>query len=692
MKMIALLFLLLLFNKCSAVVVGSNTTVSRPTRTTFPAADANNTILGFVAMENGFRLESSSTTVTYNAFFPLSSIINLRGGKLNLNQDCSLDTEATLMRGGRIQGNSFNFQFYPRDTTFELPTSYGISNGIGDITLLDTESVVAQVNAVDWSYGNTYVVSASNSGTSNLRLFVMDGARLTATTNGSVTLSANALDIRWHPTLYYVAIARAYSTTVGRFELILYRRNISNGTFAQVQGFDYGAQASALAWHPSGNYLAVATNDTTRELIIYSFSGTTLTLLTSVNLSPNATFNPGTIAWSPDGKYLAIGTNNRSSATELFLHYFNGTTLTSTLAGIELGQAVRAVDWSPTGSYIAVGIGGGSQRLRIYRHLAYNGTFVERTTARVGLSVIAKSLHWSEDGNALLMGTSNTTSSVINLYSFDKIKETLTLFDTNTTVASPVNGIRYARDAAPYFTIGKTNSTVQLYGLDGFSNTIPFYFNNTNLIFNSDVAIVAPCYFEGNCRVTTNDAELTFENNGAFIVRPGGHLEINRCLLNGIHSNNLGCMTNNGELVFYGCGLWFDRDYTFSRGAISFEGNVLMSTTNAFIYASSRTSTIMPNTIVTFDTDFTFSYDPPGPYRNLLYFADASSMLHLDNTDFRLTRTGLDFTNGTLWFDNNCTLSTQARNNAEGVRFGQLCNIKLLANAKLDIYGYIKVD
>lgn len=684
------LILLFLFNTCSAIVVGSDTTVSRPTRTTFPAADTNNTILGFVAMENGLRFENSSTTCTYNAFFPLSSVINLRSGKLCLNQDCYFDTDATIIRGARIEGNSYNFQFYPRDASFTLPTSYGISNGIGDITLLDTESVVAQVNAVDWSYGNTFVVSASNAGTGNLRLFVMDGNRLTATTNGSVTLGNNAIDIRWHPTLYYVAIARAYSTTAGRYELTLYRRNVSNGTFSQVQGFDYGAQASAVSWHPSGNYLAVATNDTTREIILYSFSGTVLSLLTSVNLSPNTTFNPGTISWSPDGKYLVLGTNTRSSV-ELLLYYFNGSTLTSTNAGIELGQNVQAVDWSPTGSYIAVGIGGGSDRLRIYKHLAYNGTLIEITTARVGMSVTAKSLEWATDGQALLVGTSNTTSSVINLYSFNQIQETLTLFDTITTVASPVNGIRYARDAAPYFTIGKTNSTVQLYGFDGFSNSVPFYFNNTNLIFDSDVAIVAPCYFEGNCKVTTNNAALIFKNNGAFIIKPGGHLEINKCLLNNIHSNNFGCMTNNGEIALNSCSVWFDRDYTFSCGALSFVGDVLISTTNKFTYATSRTSTIMSNSIVGFDVGFTFSYDPPGPYRNLIYFESSSAVLHFDNADLRFTRTGLDFTNGTLEFDNHCTLSTQARNLAEGIYFGPFINVNFLANAQWDLFGFIKI-
>jgi hypothetical protein len=94
-----------------ALVVGSNTTPSRPALTTFPAADGDNEMRGFAAFENGFTLQNSSTSCLYNSFFPISGTITFNGGTLELDRDLVLTNTVSFADGGIIDGNSYALEF-----------------------------------------------------------------------------------------------------------------------------------------------------------------------------------------------------------------------------------------------------------------------------------------------------------------------------------------------------------------------------------------------------------------------------------------------------------------------------------------------------------------------------------------------------------------------------------------------------
>gem|GEM_PF-4916664 len=79
-----------------ALIVGSNTAVSRQSLVTFPEADSNNTMLGFAAFEDGFRLETFATTCTFDAYFPVGGTVQLDGGSLWLARDMELEQGITI--------------------------------------------------------------------------------------------------------------------------------------------------------------------------------------------------------------------------------------------------------------------------------------------------------------------------------------------------------------------------------------------------------------------------------------------------------------------------------------------------------------------------------------------------------------------------------------------------------------------
>lgn len=101
------LFLLVSFfaQNILAVERGSNSIVSVEPFITFPAADTDNKMLAFGWFKNGFNLEDSSTSCTFESVFPVSGSVVLNGGTLYLNSDLHLANITTFTALGKIIGN-----------------------------------------------------------------------------------------------------------------------------------------------------------------------------------------------------------------------------------------------------------------------------------------------------------------------------------------------------------------------------------------------------------------------------------------------------------------------------------------------------------------------------------------------------------------------------------------------------------
>lgn len=107
----------------NAVIIGSDLLVSRQGFTTL--TDAENEIRGFVYMDGGFALASSSVSCTFNALFPVRGEIRLNGGDLLLLTDLICEDTFTFTSLGNIASSSaeqtYNMHF-PR-TLLELGSS-----------------------------------------------------------------------------------------------------------------------------------------------------------------------------------------------------------------------------------------------------------------------------------------------------------------------------------------------------------------------------------------------------------------------------------------------------------------------------------------------------------------------------------------------------------------------------------------
>ena len=95
------------------ITVGSDVTVSRQNYVSFLSTDTDNTIEGFVLLDQGFGLEDNTTTVLYNGVFPIVQAMHLNGGTMALSRDLSLESMVTFTSLGTINGDNHVVKFSP---------------------------------------------------------------------------------------------------------------------------------------------------------------------------------------------------------------------------------------------------------------------------------------------------------------------------------------------------------------------------------------------------------------------------------------------------------------------------------------------------------------------------------------------------------------------------------------------------
>lgn len=666
-KMISML-LLLLFLSCSylnALIVGSNTAVSRQSSIIFPSIDSDNEMRGFAVFEKGFTIEDSSTTCSYNDFFPVSGDIYLNSGTLILYTDFVLSKTVRILTGGTINGQGYRMEL-PPCSGLTLPVDGGAIQT--SLTLIDQDDTGGDVYSVAWTYddqyfavGRVYLGFADN----EIKIYYFDGSSMTLTIQANPDY--NVMDVSWHPTTYYLAAARIEYP--GEDELYIYYLDVAAGTFNKTDGRSYAGDAAAVSWHPSGNYLAVGTHDDAQEIIIYSFSTATgaLSLVTSVNLTSNQdVWYGGSMDWDPGGNYLAVGVeSDASTAPELLVYYFDGSTLTLTVSS-NLNRNVQGVDWLPTGTFLAIGLSAGTESVRVYEHNVASGTFTERTSARIGETIAINSVHWRPNETFLTIAKDvDATGQEFEIYSFNKSAMTLT-YANGDEIGADVDMARWSHGNS-YIGIGDYTDYASIYGF-----SVPavsgFIFNDVNLIFNADVYFQRNNRFSGNCLIDGRLHELVLDD-GIFQVDNGSLLFLKNVTINGVDSNTFYCLDDNGTFSFQNATLILDGDLSFSLGHFDVVGDTVLTGTHLFIYQSDQVSNIGSNATLHFDSGMTFSYASTSA-RNLITMEDATAALHLNEATLYSVAPGLQLTKGTLIIEGECVIESDATTHDDGITLG----------------------
>ncbi len=224
-------------------------------------------------------------------------------------------------------------------------------------------------------------------------------------------------------------------------------------------------------------------------------------------------------------------------------------------------------------------------------------------------------------------------------------------------------------------------------------NTFPLRIKDGSIVCNSDISIKAPIQIIGSCRINGRGKRLSFFNSSSnFIIRSGASLLIEDAELLNIFDSSIRCLDDRGTVTIRNCLLSLANNFSFSRGSILFEEDVVFTGTNKFNYTTRLASTISSQSLIKFDFGTTFSYAPQRSRGDLLYMIDETSIMYLNGCSLFSTRTGLQLSQGTLIIENRVTMSSDAKFNAEGLRLGQTLTTLIRGGATLDLYGKIHCD
>ncbi len=217
-------------------------------------------------------------------------------------------------------------------------------------------------------------------------------------------------------------------------------------------------------------------------------------------------------------------------------------------------------------------------------------------------------------------------------------------------------------------------------------------FDNMPIVLNTNTLIHGPWQFRGECKISGRGRRLTLRGNSSIVVRQEGSLILEDMVITGLKANNLRCLNDSAYIELRNCTLILDRLFTFSQGSLIFDCDVRITGSNTFAYTTGLSSTINSQATLFIDQGTTFSCASRRRERTLLSFTDESSLLYLNGCTLYSTRTGLQLATGIVAFDNQVTITSEARNANEAISLKSSAKYLMLGGANVNVFGIVTFD
>jgi WD40 repeat protein len=679
-KFIYFCFIVLHLGSLQALVVGNDNYITRESGITFFQAETNNKITGLAGIEEGFSLQSPTTTLTFDGFFPVSGPIDFHAGTTYLTKDLLFDASVSMSYVGNFYGNGRTVFLSSSVTTFSIPPPG--STDVESLVEKDREALGNIVKSVDWSYDNQYVAVVT-SVDDLLRVYSFNGTALSLV--DSIDVLAEPLTVRAHPSGYYFAVGVEAG---GASQVQVYE--LSGGTLSLDDSASTGIDIYGIGWSADGNYLAALYDD---DIRIYSYTPGTLSTAATLDWGDDPARSKSA-AWDQTGGFVAVGTSD-----SLRVVSFNGSTIVAEARVIMSNlEDVLEVDWSKTGSWIAMGNDGTTNNLRIYEFNSGDKSLTLRRQISASSSV--RGVHWNSDATRLAIAKENAADETeFDVYKFNPTDYSLRLMahDEETT---NVNDVRWSHNDT-YLAIGEDGQDLAVfeYDVSALSYTAEaLTFDNVNFSLKRDLSWFVPTVISGSCHINGCGRSIFFEHVGSITVTAGSSLSIKNAKVYCAGGPDcVSCYSDDASITFSNCTIGLCHNIEFSKGSLKFAQDVIFTGTNKFIYSSRMTSTIAVNARLKFDLGSTLSYDPSTANRDLFYMPDETSIIHLNNCTVHSTATGLRLTRGTLMLENDVTFSSEGSDPSESISLGDGTSqndltIKLMSGVEVTSYGAFRYD
>ncbi len=412
---------------------------------------------------------SLNNTYTNNNFIKMAdetSVLYLNG--------CSLQTTTT---GWRLTTGTVNF-----DDRVQVKTDTTLT--LTSLNLRSRKSYESNTLwSVNWSPDGRYLAigGSANFGPTDyeLQVYRFNGVSLTLVAQATIGGFFDAGEsINWSPDGRYLAIGGACFTFSGTVSIAVYSFDGTSLTLLPATQIALNNAVRSVNWSPDGHYLAIGESGPTGGFVtrVYAFDGTSLTLIQALVNDLDGCL---AVNWSPDGNYLAIGGGSLTGGYVLRVYSFNGKTLTL-LPGTQFtfGNTLNSVNWSPDGRYLAIGgfTPTSGYELQVYRFDGINLVLVPG--ARIDYGTVIYSVMWSPDGRYVAVGGDSPAGghTILEVYSFDGVSLTL-IPAAQIAYSGAIWQVNWSPDGR-YLAIAGQNPTngfqpIEVYKVNYVNNSIP---------------------------------------------------------------------------------------------------------------------------------------------------------------------------------------------------------------------------
>ncbi len=287
-------------------------------------------------------------------------------------------------------------------------TSSAVTSGIEfqpviqpDADLLSLVATVttgrANIRTMAWSPVNGFIaLVASDGARAALEIDQFNGINNTIVVSTSF-VGLTPLGCAWSPNGKFVVVSSAVAP-----QIVMY--SFDGQALRFITNIATTSQSYCVAWSPNGKYIAVndATGGGSGGMRIFSFDGTTMTLLDSSNFT-TAVGGGYVFSWSADGTYIVVGPR----ANNLIAIPVSAAGKFGTQASVASGT-MTGVACSPCGKYVATADTPGN--LAVWQ---WTGSTLTQVTT---VAATAASVVWSPDGQYIAVGT--IFGGLIRVYQF----------------------------------------------------------------------------------------------------------------------------------------------------------------------------------------------------------------------------------------------------------------------------------
>jgi len=698
-----------------------------------PLLDIANEMRGFGWFNNGFALQNSRTDCLFTGVFPVSGVINMNGGTYTLSQDFITRNSLNVQSLGTILGNGYTMDFCSTVTIVPAATFNAmevvINNDVmltGTLTFQGDCRLVGNGNTIYLGNGAGIVIDTG--ATLKLSNVILNGI-----SDGNILCvddsSALILDtVKWYQNGDYTfnngsiqfvdsvcffgnnsfTYASAYTSTIqsestwaiaGDMQIIM-------GQYAPS-----GAQPLYMVDSTSQLKFSDSQLSVTQYGIMFTQGTLIFDAIVTVDDQSTSTTNGIIIGNGVSGQDPTLEFTAGASVLLQSSHLvFNTSQPNIIVAGAN--QSARIKRYMGSNIYLqtnliipSLSIEADSlliPEIQLAANVALD--FAETVIVRPDLTLDVTSartiIHTYQlqggDSLSLTRGTLSAGVYVIgsdnNINGNGAINGNITLQDQNAVLTIDLQGFLNGATILNGGTITLANN-LQLgtdYALTGsgtinvaskavdmpftefvFTASMQFIGTDAKINLNALLSFTGTMTVVGHLVLDGNGNVLDMSGGGTIYVQDNSSLTIKNTYLENLLNNSIVCLGDNARIIMDNSTVGLGSDIIFGTGSILFEHVVDIFGTYTLFYESTQTSTIDDDSTLHLrnGVQLVLSRNPISQVQPI-YFATATSTLHLDNMALVIGSSGATITRGIMLLDNSVVLDIISTTSTNGLILG----------------------